>query len=44
MKEGRKMKIIDLINKINNNEKIPEKVKYENVTFEYSKKTKRLYT
>lgn len=34
------MKIIDLINKINNNEEVPEKVKYENVTFEYSKKQK----
>ena len=34
------MKIIDLINKINNNEEVPEKVKYEDVTFEYSKKQK----
>ena len=39
-KEGRKMKIIDLINKINNNEAIPEKVKYEATIFEYSKKKK----
>ena len=34
------MKIIDLINKINNNEEVPEKVKFEDVTFEYSKEQK----
>ena len=34
------MRIIDLLNKINNNEEIPEKVKYEDTIFEYSKKQK----
>lgn len=34
------MKIIDLINKINNDEKVPDKVKFENIIFEYSKKQK----
>ena len=32
------MKIIDLLNKINNNEKVPEKVKYEDTIFEYNEK------
>ena len=34
------MKIIDLINKINNNEEVPEKVKYEGIIFEYDKSQK----
>ena len=34
------MKIIDLINKINNDEKVPDKVKFKNIIFEYSKKQK----
>lgn len=34
------MKIIDLINKIKNDEKVPDKVKFENIIFEYSKKRK----
>ena len=32
------MKIIDLITKIKNNEEVPEKIKFENTIFEYSKK------
>lgn len=34
------MKIIDLLNKINKGEEIPEKVKYEDVIFEYNKEHK----
>ena len=34
------MKIIDILNKINNNEKVPEKVKYEDTIFEYNKEQK----
>lgn len=34
------MKIIDLLNKINNNEEVPEKVKYEDTIFEYDKSQK----
>lgn len=34
------MKIIDLINKINNNEEIPKKIKYEDIIFEYDKDRK----
>ena len=34
------MKIIDLINKINNNEEVPEKIKFDNTIFEYNKKQK----
>ena len=31
------MKIIDLLNKINKNEEVPEKIKFEDTIFEYSK-------
>ena len=34
------MKIIDLLNKINKGEEIPEKVKYEDTIFEYDKDRK----
>ena len=34
------MKIIDILNKINNNEEIPEKIKFDNTIFEYDKKQK----
>ena len=34
------MKIIDILNKINNNEEVPEKVKYEDTIFEYNKEQK----
>ena len=34
------MRIIDLLNKINNNEEIPEKVKYDDTVFEYDKRQK----
>ena len=34
------MKIIDLLNKINNNEEVPEKVKYQDTIFEYDKNQK----
>ena len=34
------MKIIDLLNKINKGEEIPEKVKYEDTIFEYNKEQK----
>ena len=36
------MKIIDLLNKINNNEEVPEKIKFGNTIFRYSK-TKKEY-
>lgn len=32
------MKIIDLLNKINNGEEVPEKVKFDNTIFKYDKK------
>ena len=31
------MKVIDLINKINNNEEVPKKIKLDNVIFEFNK-------
>lgn len=31
------MKVIDLINKINNNEEVPKKIKLDNVIFEFDK-------
>ena len=31
------MKVIDILNKINNNEEIPEKIKFDNTIFEYDK-------
>lgn len=31
------MKIIDILNKINKNEEVPEKIKFEDTIFEYSK-------
>lgn len=34
------MKVIDLINKINNNEEVPEKIKFDNTIFEYDKRQK----
>lgn len=34
------MKIIDLINKINNNEEVPRKIKFNNTIFEYDKRQK----
>lgn len=34
------MKIIDLINKINNNEEVPEKIKFDDAIFEYDKDRK----
>lgn len=34
------MKVIDLLNKINNNEEVPEKIKFNNIIFEYSKNQK----
>lgn len=34
------MKIIDLINKINNNEEVPGEVKYEETIFKYNKERK----
>jgi len=34
------MKVIDLLNKINNNEEVPEKIKFNNIIFEYSKDQK----
>lgn len=34
------MKIIDLLNKINNGEEVPEKVKFDNTIFEYDKNQK----
>ena len=34
------MKVIELLNKINNNEEVPEKVKYEDTIFEYDKDRK----
>lgn len=34
------MKVIDLLNKINNNEEVPEKIKFDNIIFEYSKNQK----
>ena len=34
------MKVIDLLNKINNNEEVPEKVKYKDAIFEYNKEQK----
>ena len=39
-KEGRKMKVIDILNKINNNVEIPEKIKFDDVIFEYDKDRK----
>lgn len=32
------MKVIDLLNKINNNEEIPEKIKFNGIEFEYDKR------
>ena len=32
------MKIIDLLNKINNNEEVPEKIKFNGIVFEYDKR------
>lgn len=34
------MKIIDLLNKINNGEEVPKKVKFDNTIFEYDKNQK----
>ena len=34
------MKVIDILNKINNNEEIPEKIKFDNTIFEYDKSQK----
>lgn len=34
------MKIIDILNKINNGEEVPEKVKFDNTIFEYDKNQK----
>ena len=34
------MKVIDILNKINNNEEIPEKIKFDNTIFEYNKSQK----
>ena len=34
------MKVIDILNKINNNEEIPEKIKFDNSIFEYNKSQK----
>ena len=31
------MKIIDLLNKINNNEEVPEKIKFDDTVFKYNK-------
>ena len=32
------MKVIDILNKINNNEEVPEKVKFDDTIFEYDKR------
>ena len=34
------MKIIDILNKINNNEEVPEKIKFDDTVFEYDKEQK----
>lgn len=34
------MKVIDILNKINNNEEIPEKIKFDDAIFEYDKDRK----
>ena len=34
------MKIIDILNKINNNEEVPEKIKFDDTIFEYNEKQK----
>ena len=34
------MKVIDLLNKINNNEEIPEKIKFDDTIFKYDKRQK----
>ena len=34
------MKVIDLINKINNNEEVPEKIKFDNTIFEFNEDKK----
>lgn len=34
------MKVIDLLNKINNEEEVPEKIMFENIIFKYDKKMK----
>lgn len=34
------MKIIDILNKINNNEEVPEKIKFDDTIFEYDKRQK----
>ena len=34
------MKVIDILNKINNNEEVPEKIKFDDTVFEYDKEQK----
>ena len=38
------MKIIDLLNKIANEEEVPKKIIYKNVTYEYDEKSEDYYT
>lgn len=38
------MKVIDLLNKINNNEEIPEKIKFDDTIFKYDKRQKNIIT
>ena len=34
------MKVIDILNKINNNEEVPKKIKFDDTVFEYDKEQK----
>lgn len=43
IKEEKKMKVIDLLNKIANGEEVPEKIKYNNREYKYSKDAKDYY-